>query len=44
MREIKRAVVPGKAIAEARDPYSAAELRDCGVWVPAFAGDDSQEG
>src|SRR3954447_10418904 len=30
-------VVPGER-SEVRDPYSAAELKCCGVWVPAFAG------
>src|SRR5690348_5697357 len=43
-----RSVVPGEPEArlracatrhgETRDPYSAAGLRCCGVWVPAFAG------
>jgi hypothetical protein len=31
-------VVPGEARAVAQDPYSAIELRCCGVWVPASAG------
>src|SRR3954454_1121285 len=26
------------SVSETRGPYSAAELRYCGVWVPAFAG------
>src|SRR5581483_2710542 len=30
-------VVPGER-SETRDPYSAAEMRRHGVWVPAFAG------
>jgi hypothetical protein len=34
------AVVPGEH-SETRDPYSAAELRSCGVWVSAFAGTTS---
>jgi hypothetical protein len=31
------AVVPAER-SEGRDPNSSAELRNCGVWVPAFAG------
>ena len=37
LRNANKPVIPGER-SEARDPYAAAELRRCGVWVPAFAG------
>jgi hypothetical protein len=31
------------SFSETRDPYAAADMRRCGVWVPAFAGTTGED-